>query len=178
MAGGRGKGYRHNQPVDIRIAQPADFEAVGQMCFESYLAGGGLTEGRDDPYGEVLRDVAPRAASGLLLVVDGPDAGPIATATVAPAGTPFAQVARAGEFEVRHLAVAPQAWGHGVADRLMDWIEDYAREQGAEGIALSVLDGNRFSTGLYVRRGYSAAPDRDWCPDGITQLRVYCKGLG
>ena len=161
----------------VRTAEPRDFDAVGDLCFEAYLAGGGLTEGPDDPYGDVLRDVAPRAATGLLLVVDGPDGTPLATATVAAAGTPFAQVARVGEIEVRHLAVAPRAWGQGLSDLLMDWIEDHARAEGAEAIALSVLDGNRYSTGLYLRRGYIAQPERDWIPDGVTQLRVFRKAL-
>lgn len=163
--------------MEIRTARPEEFEAIGELCFQAYLLGGGLTEGPDDPYGEVLRDVAPRAASALLLVLDGPDGAPIATATVAAAGTPFAQVARSGEIEVRHLAVAPHAWGQGIADALMDWIEDHARREGAQAIALSVLDGNRFTSGLYLRRGYLAQPHRDWVPDGVTQLRVFRKAL-
>ena len=161
----------------IRVATPADYEAVGQLCFESYLAGGGLAEGRDDPYGQVLRDVAPRAASGVLLVMDGPEGAPVATATIAPAGTQFAQVARPGEVEIRHLAVAPSAWGQGLAEALVAWIEGWATDQGAEAIALSVLDGNPYSTGLYARLGYTGLPERDWIPDGVTQLRVYGKRL-
>jgi len=61
----------------------------------------------------------------------------IGTVTVAPAGTPWANVARPGELEVRMLAVHGEARRQGVAEALMAAAEDHARTRGLGTVVLS-----------------------------------------
>jgi GNAT superfamily N-acetyltransferase len=59
-------------------------------------------------------------------------------------------------FEVKHLWLAPESRGRGIAGRLMDELEERARRFGAD---LVVLDTHHTLTGaakLYAGRGYAS----------------------
>ncbi|MEU1022305.1 GNAT family N-acetyltransferase, partial [Streptomyces sp. NPDC005904] len=49
--------------LTIRPAHPDEYEALGALTAQAYLADGHLDFGADDPYLAVLRDVAARAAA-------------------------------------------------------------------------------------------------------------------
>jgi N-acetylglutamate synthase-like GNAT family acetyltransferase len=50
--------------------------------------------------------------------------------------------------------VKPAARGNGIADRLLDVQEEYARSCGVEWIYLDTHDGLKVAVALYERRGY------------------------
>jgi DNA-binding MarR family transcriptional regulator/GNAT superfamily N-acetyltransferase len=56
--------------------------------------------------------------------------------------------------ECKRLYVKPTARGHGIADKLLDVQEEYARSQGVEWIYLDTHDGLKAAIALYERRGY------------------------
>jgi GNAT superfamily N-acetyltransferase len=56
--------------------------------------------------------------------------------------------------ECKRLYVKPTARGHGIADRLMDALEDFASTEGVRWIYLDTYDGLKPAIALYERRGY------------------------
>jgi DNA-binding HxlR family transcriptional regulator/RimJ/RimL family protein N-acetyltransferase len=61
---------------------------------------------------------------------------------------------RARTLEVFYLAVDPDAWGGGVAGRLLLSVETHARELGRETLELWVIDDNERAIGVYQRAGW------------------------
>ena len=61
---------------------------------------------------------------------------------------------QAGICDLLSLWVAPFARGRGVGDALVGAIVDWAGEQGAERVALHVVEGNDVASGLYLRNGF------------------------
>jgi ribosomal protein S18 acetylase RimI-like enzyme len=118
-----------------------------------------------------VEDAVGRAAASTLLVAE--RAGTlVGTVTLAAAGTPYADIARAGEHEFRMLAVDPTATGAGVATALVVACERRAFAEGAERLVCSVEDKNAPALRLYTRLGYRREPERDWVPEPGVQLLV------
>ncbi len=140
---------------------PAELEAVGRLTLDAYAASGYITE--DNPYAPHLLDAASRAAGAVLLVadLDGELAG---TVTFCPEGSPFAEVARAGEGEFRMLAVAASARRRGAARALVTTCIERSRALGYEAVVLSSLRVQVDAQRLYAQLGFRRAPDRDWSP--------------
>jgi ribosomal protein S18 acetylase RimI-like enzyme len=65
---------------------------------------------------------------------------------------PLPQIASAGEC--KRLYVRPEARGRGIADRLMDALEEHARALGFSAIYLDSYGDLRAAIALYRRRGY------------------------
>lgn len=148
--------------IRVRDARPGEYAAIGELTVEAYAAGGHLAD--DVGYDASLRDVAGRAASAEVLVaVDGGDVV-LGTVTVAAAGTPKAEVARAGELEFRMLAVSPRAQGRGVGEALTKAVLDLARERRLSRVVLSSRDRMSTAHRLYERLGFVRAPELDWAP--------------
>ena len=149
----------HAQPADVEIrrADLADADQVG-MLTERVYRHEGLT---DEDYARQLRDGRSRiqAAVVLVAVADGVIVG---TVTAARSGSRLASVARAGEIEVRMLAVDEAARGRGIADRLMAGCEALARDEGLAFVVLSTGSDMYAAQRVYRRRGYVRQPDRDW----------------
>lgn len=59
-----------------------------------------------------------------------------------------------GVADLLSLWVAPFARGRGVSDALVEAVLDTARAQGAERVALHVVEGNEPASGLYRRHGF------------------------
>ena len=71
--------------------------------------------------------------------------------------------------EVRLLAVAPVARGHGIGAALIRECVKRARQSGAEAITLHTTDMMQVAMGLYERMGFARAPELDFRPGpGIT----------
>lgn len=60
----------------------------------------------------------------------------------------------AGIADLLSLWVAPFARGRGVSDALVTAILDWARDRGADRVALHVVEGNDAASGLYLRHGF------------------------
>ena len=146
--------------VVVRAARAADADAVGAITEAAYRHDGHLEVDGSDDYSALL-DGATRIAEARVLVAE-IDGGVVGSVTVAPAETPWANVARPGELEVRMLAVAETARRRGVAEALMVGAEDHARSLGLGTVVLSTNVDMYPAQRLYERLGYRRQPDRDW----------------
>lgn len=159
----------------IRPARAEEFEAVGALTVEAYVADGLV--GRDDWYAQQLADAARRAKEAELLVaVDHVD-GLLGSVTFCLPGSPWAEVSAPGEAEFRMLAVAPAARGRGVGTALARWCVDRAREQGAVALAMSSHPDMVTAHRIYERMGFVRAPERDWKPSDEVSLIAYVLDL-
>ncbi len=161
--------------MEIRAIQESEFEAVADLRVDSYVAGGTVQD-RDTPYAHYLRTVHDHVQHGHVLVAYEDDVL-LGTATITPPGTPHADVALDGEWEVRFLAVAAHAWGTGVGDTLMASCSDLARAAGVHNLALSVISNNAAAHRLYSRLGFTRQPDRDFSPTAGVLLEVYTRSV-
>ncbi|MCE7081844.1 GNAT family N-acetyltransferase [Streptomyces sp. ST2-7A] len=177
--------------ITIRPALPVEHTAAGEVSARAYLADGLLLHGTEDPYLDLLRDAAGRAATADLLIAvhreageagnhPGPDATGTApgraaevlgTVTFAADG-PFAQVARPDEAEFRMLAVATRARGRGIGEALVRHCAERAAGLGRRALVLSIADDNERGARLYRRMGFRPEPGRDWQPIPGLTLRV------
>lgn len=155
----------------IRAAQARDLDVVGEITVAAYTSEGHLDP--DSPYVEELRDTRSRATSATLLVAVEDDGQVIGTVTFCVAGTPYADLARAGEAEFRMLAVAPRARGRGVAQQLVRRCIDLARDAGSSALVLSSMETMVAAHSIYERFGFRRVPERDWRPAEDIRLAAF-----
>jgi ribosomal protein S18 acetylase RimI-like enzyme len=80
--------------------------------------------------------------------------------------------------ELISMWVAPQARGQGVGDRLIEAVEQWARQSGVTTLRLSVVQDNDAATALYQRNGLRPTGELgDVMPDGIRQEQIMEKQL-
>jgi ribosomal protein S18 acetylase RimI-like enzyme len=145
--------------VTVRIADPAEYAAAGLLTVDAYVAAGVVTV--DDPYRAVLADAPRRAALASLHVAVDADGTLLGTVTTARHGRPYADLARAGELEVRMLAVAPAVQRAGVATTLVHACAAVARAAGDDTLVISVTSHNANALAFYRRLGFHRQQDRD-----------------
>jgi ribosomal protein S18 acetylase RimI-like enzyme len=150
--------------VTVRPATAEDADVVGVLTERVYRDGGYLDD--DEDYVTHLRNGVGRVRDALVLVAE-LDGAVVASVTVAEPGTPWAEISRPGELEVRMLAVVETARRRGIADRLMDEVEAHARRRGLGAVVLSTEPVMAGAHALYERRGYLRRPERDWDVDGF-----------
>ena len=108
----------------IRVAEPSEYEALGELIVAAYRALPPL-EGADF-YFTRLRDVAARAAAAEVLVaVSGGEV--VGGVTFVGRGGPMVDIARESEAEIRMLAVEPDREGTGIGKALTLACIDRAR---------------------------------------------------
>lgn len=151
--------------VLIRAAEADEGDEVGVLTEGAYRHDGFY----DEDYSQVLLDGASRVRDAIVLVAV-LDERIVGTVTVAVPGTPYAEICRPDELEVRMLAVAPEARRRGIADLLMDATEDHARALGLTGVVLSTSPLMHAAHRLYERRGYVRIPERDWQVEEYTLI--------
>lgn len=161
---------------NLREALPDEYEQVGALTLRAYHDGDALGP-TVSPYAEELLAAARRAREAQLLVVDDPAApgGLVATVTVCRPGSPWAEIARAGEIELRMLAVAPEHRGRGVAGEILRRLREQAHREGAV-LVVSVIEKNPPAHALYRGLGFVRQPERDWWPNPQVALQVYRDG--
>lgn len=174
------------KPPAIRTARTDELTAVGQLTVDSFAAG---------PYGAttdpdrlaLLRDAAGRAAAGELLVAvdpsmdqppraaDDPRTGTlVGTASLLRAGSGYARTARAGEAELRLLAVAATARGRGIGAALMHAALARAAAWGMVALVVDTGPANLTAQRLYHRLGFERQPSREQGPvPGVGVLAVF-----
>ncbi len=145
---------------------------MADLTVNAYIVGGGLEQ--DSDYIQTLRRAGDRAAASPLYVAlrDGTLVGAV---SLCPYGTEWAQVAQAGELELRMLVVSPAARGTGVADALMAAACELAADRGDSRIVLSVIIDNTPAHRLYARHGFQRLPERDWWPTAEAHLLTYSR---
>lgn len=157
--------------VSVRLARWDELERIGEIVFDAYVADGLLDE--DRVYAKVLRDSASRFERAELLVAVDDDDTVLGSVTVAPHGTPYAQVAHEGEVEFRMLAAAVAARGRGIGELLTRAVIDSGREQGYRRVVLCVADANVRAIRLYRALGFERLPERDWQPHPSVRLAAF-----
>ncbi|MEU3946471.1 GNAT family N-acetyltransferase [Streptomyces sp. NPDC029526] len=155
--------------ITIRPALPAEYATLGALTARAYLDDGLLDFGESDAYLGELRDVAKRAAAAEVLVAvegDPPSGGRLlGGVTFVPYGGPMADLAGAGEAEIRMLAVDRAARGRGAGEALVRACVDRARAlEGCVRVVLSSQSSMRAAHRIYERLGFVRAPHRDWNP--------------
>ncbi|MGW2570530.1 GNAT family N-acetyltransferase [Streptomyces sp. NPDC001537] len=160
--------------IVIRQAEPGEYETLGEITAQAYLADGLLDFAGGDWYLGELKDVAKRAAHAQVLVAveNGRVLGGV---TFVPSGGPLSEVAGPSESEIRMLAVAPAARGRGIGEALVRACIDRSRAMdGRTGLVLSTQDSMRSAHRIYERLGFVRVPERDWHPlpgdDGLLLL--------
>jgi ribosomal protein S18 acetylase RimI-like enzyme len=137
----------------------------------AYAADGRITPGH--PYATQLADAVTRHRVAVLLVALDPDGALVGTATIVPPGSSLVEMCRPGEMELRMLAVAPDARGRGIGERLARACVDVAREHGCERVILSSGTWMTSAHRLYERLGFVRVPERDWSPRADVHLLAY-----
>lgn len=156
----------------IRTATERDAATVGELTERSYRADGFLIS---DKYAARLRDAATRINDATVLVAELDDRI-VATITLAAHESPFAEIARPDELEVRMLAVAPEERRQGVAETLMSAALKYARNLGLKALVLSTETPMSSAHKLYEKLGFTRQPNRDWLV-GDYDLLVYYRDV-
>ncbi|MGA5192150.1 GNAT family N-acetyltransferase [Streptomyces exfoliatus] len=158
----------------IRAVRPEEYEDLGELTAGTYLNDGLLKYGAEDFYLEVLRDTARRAREAEVLVAEEADGRLIGGVTFATGGTPWADIAVAGEAEFRMLAVTPDARGRGVGEALVRACVERARAlPGCARLVLSTDAKMVSAHRIYERLGFVRTPHRDWDPIPDHTLRTY-----
>ncbi|MGW4159646.1 GNAT family N-acetyltransferase [Streptomyces sp. NPDC004788] len=148
----------------IRAVRPEEYEELGEITGRAYLDDGFLVFGDSDWYLGELRDVAKRAArSDVLVAVDG-DGTVLGGVTFVPEPGAMADLAGAGEAEIRMLAVDGAARGRGVGEALVRACVERARAAGCVRIVLSTQSTMHGAHRIYERLGFHRTPERDWNP--------------
>ncbi len=154
----------------VRPVRPEEAEAAGRVVVAAFQAvpGGHMTGG----YADELADVAARATrSEVLVAVD--EAGVVVgCVTFAPDHrSPLSEQARAGECQIRMMAVAPSHQGRGVGQFLLDAVLERALDLGRRAVFLHSTSEMTAAHRLYQRNGFVRTPDRDWAPlPGLTLI--------
>lgn len=159
--------------VHVRSAREEEYEAVGELTGRAFGAG---------PYGpttdperiRLLADAAGRAAAGdLLVAVDGDRL--VGTVSLLRSGSAYSREARADEAELRLLATAPEARGHGIGAVLVAAALDRARAWGMAGVVLDTGPRNVVSQRLYHRLGFQRVVERETTVvgRGVGRLAVF-----
>ncbi|MFI2615755.1 GNAT family N-acetyltransferase [Streptomyces sp. NPDC018584] len=162
--------------ITIRRARPEEYEALGALTAQAYLDDGHLDFGAEDPYLDVLRDVAARAAAAEVLVAEA-DGTVLGCVTYVPSGGPMADIARESEAEIRMLAVSSEARGRGAGETLVRECVRRAKEAGRTGLVLSTQTSMHAAHRLYGRLGFVRTPERDWRPIETVPLLAYALTL-
>ena len=161
-------------PLTVRLAEEDDLAAVGRITVEAYRADGFL-ETADD-YVSELEDAATRARDAELWVAaDGRDV--LGSVTFCRPGTPFAELAHAGEGEFRMLSGAPPARRRGVAEALVVRCIDRSRELGFDALVMCSMRQMETAHRLYRRLGFVRLPERDWSPVPGVDLLGFIRSL-
>ncbi|MFL4948191.1 GNAT family N-acetyltransferase [Streptomyces sp. MMS24-I31] len=148
----------------IRQVREDEHVLLGEITAQAYLLDGLLDFGESDGYLGELKDVAKRAAAAEVLVAveSGRVLGGV---TLVPSGGPLADIAGAGEAEIRMLAVAHAARGRGTGEALVRACVDRARSTpGCVRVVLSTQHTMHAAHRIYERLGFVRTPERDWNP--------------
>ena len=153
----------------VRPARAHEVADAGAVAEAAYRAAGLAVGG----YVDRLRDAGRRADEAELLVAVDAGGAVLGSVTFCPAGSPWRELARDHEAEVRMLAVRPDAQRLGVGRALTEACVNRARELGFRALVLSTPSVAPAPQRLYESIGFVRDPARDWSPVPGVELFVY-----
>ena len=166
--------------VRVRLATPADDEAIARILVEGYVTAYAKKmpqvvvseERRKD-----LRSVAAKRAAATVLVAE--EAGEVrGTVAIWKPGAPGSEAWLRNAADLRHLAVDPARQGGGLSRPLLDEAERIARDDWkVSAVCLHVRRGNTGVARLYAARGYVRSPSGDIIRPDI-ELEAYSLRFG
>ena len=164
----------------VRRATPADDEAIGEILVAGYVAAYARKMKHvvvSDERKRTLRDVAGKRAIATVVVVEH-EGRVTGTVAIFKPGAPTSEAWLPDAADLRHLAVAPELHGKGLAQPLLDEAERIVRDEWrGKAICLHVRKGNVGVAKLYAARGYQRSPEGDLTyPD--VQLEAYALHFG
>lgn len=147
----------------VRPVSESEYSVLGEIIVSAYLRDGFIS-GDDDPYASFLRDVGSRVEGGaeVLVAVDGGRV--IGGVTLVQPDSPLAELAGAGEAEIRTLAVDPDGRTRGIGTALAAACVERARRSEAKRIVLCSQQEMKAAHRIYERLGFKRAPQLDWRP--------------
>lgn len=150
--------------LTVREAVRDDYDAVAEVTVAAFRTIGPLGD-----YEPVLRDVAGRAATCIVLVaiMDGTIVG---TATYVPGPGPYAETDDPDDACLRMLAVLPDASGRGIGTALTLRCLALARAAEKRRLVLHTRPTMAAAQRIYERLGFQRAPELDEEYPGITLL--------
>ena len=155
--------------VEVRVARPAEFAAIGDLTARVYIDGGFSPPASD----ATLRDSRGRARSALLLVAVTPSGEVAGTVTFIAKASALAQVRREYETEFRMLAVDPGLRRNGIGEALVLDCIARARRAHRQAVVLSTQESMLAAHSLYERLGFVRDPHRDWERNNGRRMLVY-----
>ena len=154
----------------IRDAHPDEFEEIGDIRVDAYLADGFLSP--DSGYAPHLRELGADG-TGQVLVAAGPDGLLIGTVMLQFWPQAGQVVKGPGEAEMRALAVRPEARGSGLGRALVAAAMARARQQGVRDLLLLTQPEMKAAHHLYDDAGFARLAERDWSPEPGVELLAY-----
>lgn len=121
--------------------------------------------------GSKLGELAPleaRIEQARATLAEPPESG---CAWVAERHAEIVGMATASDTELRHLYVAPPAWGTGIARELMHAALDWIAARGADDAFLWVAEANRRARRFYEREGWTLDGETRVSPLGPPEVR-------
>jgi ribosomal protein S18 acetylase RimI-like enzyme len=156
-------------PMAVRIADPAQFDAIARVTLAAYEADGQLAG--EHGYERVLADVPARARAGELLVaVDEATDEVLGSVLFVLPGSPYAELSSPDEAEFRMLAVDPAAQGRGAGEALVRACLARAVDAGCARVVICVRSFSTPAQRLYGRLGFVRVPALDWSPVAGVEL--------
>lgn len=155
--------------VKVRLASAADAETIARIL--------------NDAFAEFTGEYTPEALQYVTPTVDEVRErfaeGPIWVALMAGeiVGTVSA-VPEPDWLYIRSMAVLPTAQGHGVGGRLLEAIEDYAREIGEKTLFLYTTHFSSDAIRLYEKHGFMRGREttaEEWCGTPGFEMWKYLK---
>lgn len=162
--------------IELRVLAPDDWPAwrelrLAALAEAPYAFGSRLADWQGDHDREQRwRDrLGIPGSYNVIAVLDGQPAGMASGVPAEDSG---------GAAELISMWVSPTARGRGVADRLVQAVEDWARQAGAGVLKLAVTEGNDSAIALYRRCGFADTGELgDLMPDGVRREHVMAKSL-
>ena len=150
--------------IDLRRTAPDDPAA---LTFASALRDEVEARGADNAAARPRKPLEEAVLADIETLVAYADGRPVGTGAIRPYGAEIA--------EIKRMYVDPSFRGAGVANRLLEALEERARAHGYEAIRLDTHDRLVEANRLYRSRGYREIPDYNSNP---RSNRWYEKRLG
>jgi ribosomal protein S18 acetylase RimI-like enzyme len=162
--------------IELRVLTPDDWRSwrelrLAALAEAPYAFGSRLSDWQDEGDREERwrGRLSIPGSHNIIAVLDGKPAGMVS-------GVPAED--EDGAAELISMWVSPAARGHGLGDRLIRAVEDWAGQAGAGVLKLAVSDGNQNAIALYRRSGFGDTGELgDLMSDGVHREHIMAKTL-